>query len=52
MKFVFIDTETTGLDVTPNNHEVIEFCFIIEDETGRIIDRGTYKVLPARDLAI
>ena len=52
MKFLFIDTETTGLDVAPDNHEVIEFCFIIEDETGRVIDRGTYKVLPARiDLA-
>ena len=52
MQFVFIDTETTGLDVTPDHHEVIEFCFIIEDETGFVIDRGTYKVLPTRlDLA-
>jgi DNA polymerase III epsilon subunit-like protein len=43
----FVDTETTGLDVSPTGAEVIEFTVILE-KNGKIIDRVTHKVKPSR----
>ena len=43
----FVDTETTGLDVSPTGAEVIEFTVIIE-KNGKIVDRVTHKVKPSR----
>ena len=43
----FVDTETTGLDVSPTGAEIIEFTVILE-KNGKIIDRVTHKVKPSR----
>lgn len=47
----FIDTETTGLDVSPTGAEIIEFSIYLE-KNGKVFDRVTHKVKPNRiDLA-
>ena len=43
----FVDTETTGLDVSPTGAEIIEFTIITECN-GEVIDRITHKVKPSR----
>lgn len=43
----FVDTETTGLDVTPTGAEVIEFTVILE-KNGKTLDKITHKVKPSR----
>lgn len=43
----FVDTETTGLDVSPTGAEVIEFTVILE-KNGKLIDKVTHRVKPSR----
>ena len=43
----FVDTETTGLDVSPTGAEVIEFTVILE-RNGKVIDRVSHKIKPSR----
>lgn len=43
----FIDTETTGLEVSDTNHEVIEFAIVIE-KGGKILSKQVHKIKPHR----
>lgn len=43
----FVDTETTGLDVSPTGAEIIEFTVILE-KNGKLIDKVTHRVKPSR----
>ena len=43
----FVDTETTGLDLSPTNQEVIEYAIILE-RNGKTIDTICHKVKPSR----
>ena len=43
----FVDTETTGLNLSTTEHEVIEYSILIE-RNGSIVDRITRKVKPSR----
>lgn len=46
MKYVVLDTETTGL--RSYYHEIVSFCGIKLDENLREIDRLNIKILPSR----
>lgn len=43
----FVDTETTGLNVSPTNAEVIEFTILLE-RNGKVLETITHKVKPSR----
>lgn len=43
----FLDTETTGLDLSPTNQEVIEYSIILERD-GKVIDNINRKITPSR----